>query len=146
MYNQTLPHGDKAMAETWEYHRNVACSGKLRMAQVFFSDRIWIQVVAFKALYCSCATVLVITNVIVNNFVDIINSKYTVAMATSHPATNMAHTWDVLNYISQNVESKERINKLHTNVRISLWSGVSYSKGMRVPLLRMWWWQPETSG
>ena len=23
MYNQTLPHGDKAIAETWEYHRNV---------------------------------------------------------------------------------------------------------------------------
>jgi len=36
---------------------------------------------------------LVITNVIiVNNFVDNINSKYIVAMATSHPATNMAHT------------------------------------------------------
>jgi len=24
MYNQTLPHRDEAMAETWEYHRNVA--------------------------------------------------------------------------------------------------------------------------
>jgi len=24
MYNQILPHGDKAMAETREYHRNVA--------------------------------------------------------------------------------------------------------------------------
>ena len=24
MYNQTLPHGDEAMAETQEYHRNVA--------------------------------------------------------------------------------------------------------------------------
>ena len=24
MYNQTLPHGAEAMAETWEYHRNVA--------------------------------------------------------------------------------------------------------------------------
>jgi len=63
------------------------------MAQVFLSDRIWCQVVAFKALYCSCITVLVITNVIiVNNFVDNINNKYIVAMATSHPATNMART------------------------------------------------------
>jgi len=59
------------------------------MAQVFLSDRIWCQVVAFKALYCSCTTVLVI---IVNNFVDNINSKYIVAMAMSHPAANMAHT------------------------------------------------------
>ena len=24
MYNQTLPHGDEAMAETWECHTNVA--------------------------------------------------------------------------------------------------------------------------
>ena len=24
MYNQTLPHREEAMAETWEYHRNVA--------------------------------------------------------------------------------------------------------------------------
>jgi len=49
--------------------------------------------VAFKAQYCSCTTVLVITNVIiVNNFVDNINSKYIVAMAMSHPAANMAHT------------------------------------------------------
>jgi len=24
MYNQTLPHGEEAMAETWEYHRDVA--------------------------------------------------------------------------------------------------------------------------
>ena len=24
MYNQTLPHGEEALAETWEYHRNVA--------------------------------------------------------------------------------------------------------------------------
>ena len=24
MYNQTLPHGDEAVTETWEYHRNVA--------------------------------------------------------------------------------------------------------------------------
>jgi len=64
------------------------------MAQVFLSDRIWCQVVAFKALeYCSCTTVLAITNVIIgNNFVYNINSKYIVAMATSHPATNMAHT------------------------------------------------------
>jgi len=62
------------------------------MAQVFLSDRIWCQVVAFKALYCSCATVLAITNVIiVNNFVDNVNSKYIVAMAMSHPAANMAH-------------------------------------------------------
>jgi len=103
--------------------------------------------VAFKALYCSCATVLVITNVIiVNNFVDNINNKYIVAMATYHPAANMAHTWDVLNYISQYAESKETLNELHTNVRISLWSGLSYSKGMRVPQLRMRRWQPETSG
>jgi len=35
--------------------------------------------------------VLVITNVIiVNNFVDNINSKYIVAMAMSHPTANMA--------------------------------------------------------
>ena len=48
---------------------------------------------AFKALYCFCATVLVITNVIiVNNFVDNINSKYIVAIAMSHLAANMAHT------------------------------------------------------
>ena len=61
------------------------CSGELRMAQVHLSDRIWCQLMAFKALYCSCATVLVITNVIiVNNFVDNINNKYIVAMATSH--------------------------------------------------------------
>ena len=60
------------------------------MAQVFLSDRIWCQVVA---LYCSCATALAITNVIiVNNFVDNINSKYIVAVAMSHPTANMAHT------------------------------------------------------
>ena len=63
------------------------------MAQVHLSDRIWCQLMAFKALYCSCATVLVITNVIiVNNFVDNINNKYIVAMAMSHPAAYMAHT------------------------------------------------------
>ena len=63
------------------------------MAQVYLLDRIWCQVVAFKALYCSCTTVLVITNVIaVNNFVDNIHSKYIVAMAMSNPAANMAHT------------------------------------------------------
>ena len=62
------------------------------MAQVFLSDRIWCQVVVFKALYCSCATVLVITNVIiVNTFVYNINSKYIIAMETSHPGANMAH-------------------------------------------------------
>ena len=65
----------------------------LRMAQVFLSDRIWCQVVAFKALYCSCTTVLAITNVIIGNyFVYNIKSKYIVAIATCHPATNMAHT------------------------------------------------------
>ena len=91
-------------------------SGELRMAQVFLSFRIWCQVVA-------------------DNF----NSKYIVAMAMSHPAANMAHTWDVLNYISRNAESKEMI-ELHTNVRISLWSGLPYSKGIQVPLLRMRQW------
>ena len=60
------------------------------MSQVFLSDRVWCQVVAFKALYCSLATVLVI--IIVNNFVDNINNKYIVAMAMSHPAAYMAHT------------------------------------------------------
>jgi len=59
------------------------------MAQVFLSDKIWCQVVAFNAMYCSCTTVLVI---IVNHFVDNINSKYIVAMAMFHPAANMAHT------------------------------------------------------
>jgi len=52
-----------------------------------WGEKAWVQG------YCSCATVLVITNVIiVNNFVDNINSKYTVAMALSHPAAKMAHT------------------------------------------------------
>ena len=38
------------------------------------------------------ADVQPITNVIiVNNFVDNTNSKYIVAMVTSHPAANMAH-------------------------------------------------------
>ena len=61
--------------------------------KLFLSDRIWCWIVTLKALlYCSCATVLVITNVIiVNNFVDNINSKYIVAMAMSHLAANMAH-------------------------------------------------------
>ena len=59
------------------------------MAQVFL--RIWCQVVAFKALLLLLK--FVIANVIVvNNFVDNINSKYIVAMAMSHPAANMAHT------------------------------------------------------
>jgi len=30
--------------------------------------------------------------IIVNNFVDSINSKNVVAMATSHPAANITHT------------------------------------------------------
>jgi len=82
-YSYPLPHSHA-----------ISDSGELRMAQVFLSDRICCQVVAFKAPYCSCATVLItratvlITNVIiVNSFVDNINSKYIVAMATSHPAT-----------------------------------------------------------
>ena len=63
------------------------------MAQVFLSYRNQCQVLAFKILYCSYATGLVITNVItVDNFVDNINRKYTVAMAMSHPTVNMAHT------------------------------------------------------
>ena len=42
-------------------------------------------------MYCSFATGLVITNVIiVNNFVDDISRKYFVAMAMSHPTVNMA--------------------------------------------------------
>jgi len=73
--------------------------------------------------------------IIVNSFVDNINSKYIVTMAMSYPALNMAHIWDVLNYISQNVESKETTNELYTNVRISLWSSLLYSNGNQVSLV-----------
>ena len=113
-------------------------SGQLRPPQVFLSSGILFQALHFRALYWSCVTVLVVNNVtIVNNYVDSINSKYHVTMTTTPPTVNKPDTWNGLNHISQNAESKYAFNELKTNVRQCLQSDLSYSEGMRVLLVEM---------
>ena len=71
----------------------IASSGELRMAQVFLSDGIWCQVVAFNCT--ALAQVLVITNVIiVNNFV--ITSVNTL-LPWQRLIPQTWHTRDILN-------------------------------------------------
>ena len=115
--------------------------GVLRAAKAassFFSSGILFQALHFRALYWSCVTVLVVNNVtIVNNYVDSINSRYHVTMTTTPPTVNKPDTWNGLNHISQNAESKYTFNELKTNVRQCLQSDLSYSEGMRVLLVEM---------
>ena len=66
-----------------------------------------------------CNSLVITSGIIVNNFVDNINSNTLLPWQLLIPPQTW-HTRDVLNYISQNAESKETINELHTNVRISL--------------------------
>ena len=109
-----------------------------KAASSFFSSGILFQALHFRALYWSCVTVLVVNNVtIVNNYVDSINSRYHVTMTTTPPTVNKPDTWNGLNHISQNAESKYTFNELKTNVRQCLQSDLSYSEGMRVLLVEM---------
>ena len=50
-------------------------------------------------------------------------------MAMSHPTVNMIHPGNILNFISQNAESKETINELHTYEFIFLVSLVVNCQG-----------------
>ena len=61
---------------------------------------------SFRALYCSCVTVLVVTNV--NNYVDSIYHKYHVATEMSPPTVTMADTWDIPN--AEMLNSNDRVS------------------------------------
>ena len=68
-------------------------------------------------MYCFFRRVLVIVHVInVKHYVDNINHKYTVTMATSPPSVNMADTLHILNDLSREAESKEMFDQLHNNI------------------------------
>ena len=74
------------------------------MPQVLFLHWTLYQAMAFKTLYCIFGKVLVIIDVInVKHYVDNINRKHNVAMATSPPPppVNMADTLHILNNISR---------------------------------------------
>ena len=90
----------------------------------------------FTTLYCIIGRVLAIVDVIiVKHYVDNINRKYTVTMATAPPTVNMADTLHVLTidnidsvtgygvyiiyvltYISREAESKELFDDLASDI------------------------------
>ena len=105
-------------------------SGQFRMAQVFLRMHC-------RALYCSCVTVLVVTNVtIVNNYIGSINHKYHVTMAMAPPTINMVDTWDGFHEMQQ-------VKTLSTSFIVpSGYLFKAYSERMHILLTTMRQWQP----
>ena len=94
-------------------------------------------------LYCIFGKVLVIIDVInVKHYIDNINRKHNVAMATSPsppPPVNMAdilHT--LINDISREAESKEMLDKLDSRIKYSLLSKLSHSDRKNVLVATTW--------